>query len=593
MLSLKIKPIKVFSAILQSRVFKIIAVISLLILIVSVSLVGFYYLYYWGKILPNIKLAGVPVGGIIPEKAIIVLEKNISPPEFLVLSDGTQEFKIRTFDIGLKYDYTKTVSGAYELYRTGNLIYDLLGGINLHFREVNLGLRFEIDPEKLQEALSVIAGQVAQEPINPSITIVDNQIIIEEGSKGKDVDLQKLSLNIGQVLAFARSTTLKIPTTVIDTTWSDKDLGLIKLRAEKLIGKSLNITFEEKSFGYSDTDLVSFLEKNNGFNTPKVTQIIEKVENQINRDPENSVFVFREGKVEEFKASKDGIKVIRQDLENLIEEKIKFLEQNDQKSITATLPVSKFSPEVTTSEVNNLGIKELIGRGGSKFAGSISSRIHNIGLASSKFNGVLVEPSKEVSFNDILGDVSSYTGYKQAYVIRDGKTVLGDGGGVCQVSTTLFRAVLNAGLPVIERRSHSYRVGYYEQGSPPGLDATVFAPTTDFKFKNDTPGYILIQTLFDPKKYELVFEIYGTNDGRVASITKPVVSGVTPPPEDLYTDDPTLPTGVIKQIDYKAWGAKVTFNYKVERNNEVVFEKTFISSYRPWQAKFLKGTGTN
>jgi vancomycin resistance protein YoaR len=91
----------------------------------------------------------------------------------------------------------------------------------------------------------------------------------------------------------------------------------------------------------------------------------------------------------------------------------------------------------------------------------------------------------------------------------------------------------------------------------------------------------------------LEFDIYGTNDGRVATITKPVISAITPPPEDLYTDDPTLPLGKVKQIDYKASGAKVYFNYKVERDGIVIYEKNFYSNYQPWQAKYLRGTGTS
>jgi len=208
----------------------------------------------------------------------------------------------------------------------------------------------------------------------------------------------------------------------------------------------------------------------------------------------------------------------------------------------------------------------------------------------SKFKGILVPPNEEVSFNNILGDVSSLTGYKAAYVIKDGKTVLGDGGGVCQVSTTLFRALLDAGLPITERRAHAYRVGYYEQGFPPGLDATVYYPTTDLKFKNDTPAYILIQPTINLTDLSLVFEIYGTDDGRVATTTKPVITSQTAPPPDLYVDDPTLPLGTIKQIEHKAWGAKVIFDYKVTRGEETLIDQKFVSNYRAWQAVYLRGT---
>jgi len=133
-------------------------------------------------------------------------------------------------------------------------------------------------------------------------------------------------------------------------------------------------------------------------------------------------------------------------------------------------------------------------------------------------------------------------------------------------------------------------VGYYEQDSPPGLDATVYSPTTDLKFKNDTPGYILIQAHTDTQRSKLTLSLYGTSDGRTSSITKPIITEQTPPPDDIYQDDPSLPQGTTKQVDYKAWGAKVYFKYKVSRAGETIYEKTFHSTYRPWAAVFLVGT---
>ena len=114
----------------------------------------------------------------------------------------------------------------------------------------------------------------------------------------------------------------------------------------------------------------------------------------------------------------------------------------------------------------------------------------------------------------------------------------------------------------------------------------------DLKIKNDTPAYILIQTRVDTNLNSLTFELYGTSDERKAEISKPRVWSETPPPPDLYQDDPTLPAGQVKQVDWKAWGAKVSFDYKVTRNNETLIEKTFYSNFQPWQSVFLKGTKT-
>jgi len=268
----------------------------------------------------------------------------------------------------------------------------------------------------------------------------------------------------------------------------------------------------------------------------------------------------------------------------------KLLEASEEKIANINVSVEIAEPAIKTEDINNLGIKELLGIGTSTFKGSIPGRIHNIELAASRLNGVLIAPGETFSFNEALGDVSRYTGYQSAYVIKDGKTILGDGGGVCQVSTTFFRAALDSGLPIVERRAHSYRVYYYEQDSGPGLDATVYAPTTDLKIQNDTLGHILIQSSTDTKNLALRFEFYGTSDGRVATTTKPVILNSIAPPEDLYQDDPTLASGVVKQTEHKAWGAKVIFDYSVERNGENIYKKQFVSNYRPWQAIFLRGT---
>jgi vancomycin resistance protein YoaR len=190
-----------------------------------------------------------------------------------------------------------------------------------------------------------------------------------------------------------------------------------------------------------------------------------------------------------------------------------------------------------------------------------------------------------------VGDISAATGYQSAYIIKDGRTVLGDGGGVCQVSTTLFRAALAAGLPIIERHAHAYRVHYYEEGGfKPGLDATVYGPTYDLKFKNDTPTSILIQVKTDVANLSLTFDLYGTGDGRKAQISNQKLWDITPPPPDLYQDDPTLPKGTVKQVDFAAWGAKASFDYLVTRGTEVLESTTFVSNFRPWQAVYLKGT---
>ena len=314
---------------------------------------------------------------------------------------------------------------------------------------------------------------------------------------------------------------------------------------------------------------------------------------KVNKEPVDALFTFQNGKVIAFKPSEEGKMVDVDDIKkNLNYQFEKILSKQKTQTITIPINTKTLTPKITTDKANNLGIKELIGKGTSLFQRSIPQRIFNITLAAQRINGVLIAPNETFSFNKALGDVSAFTGYQQAYIIQNGKTILGDGGGVCQVSTTFFRALLDSGLPITQRHAHAYRVGYYEQDSLPGLDATIYVPSVDLQFKNDTNDYILVQTQLDQDLQQLSVFLYGKKDGRIVSMTVPVITNRAPPPPDLYQDDSTLPKGVIKQVDFKAEGSKVSFTREVTKNGKKTLDK-FISNYAPWQSVYLRGTKEN
>ncbi|MDO8497911.1 MAG: VanW family protein [bacterium] len=325
------------------------------------------------------------------------------------------------------------------------------------------------------------------------------------------------------------------------------------------------------------------------YDKTSLNDFISDTEDNYNKPAKNALFSFENSKVVSFREDKKGIKI---NSTKFMEDVDKTIMENNKKVAdrTVVLTHSLVDPEITLKNSNIYGIEELIGEGVSNFSHSIPERIHNITIAASKFNGVLIPKDKVFSFDDTIGDISSLSGYKPAYIIKNGRTVLGDGGGVCQVSTTLFRAALNTGIPIVERHAHAYRVLYYENDSKPGFDATIFTPTIDLKIKNDTRGHILIQTQIDAENNLLYFRFYGKKDGRRVELTTPVLYDQSPPPEPLYQDDPTMKKGVVKQIDYPAWGGKSKFSYKVIRGSETIFGEDFLSVYRPWQAVYLVGT---
>lgn len=322
----------------------------------------------------------------------------------------------------------------------------------------------------------------------------------------------------------------------------------------------------------------------------KLNKIIKQLQEQIDSPPIDGQFNFENGKVTAFKLSTNGKSVDVAALKEKIIEKMTATNYNLIQTVEVQVPVKIIKPKIATEDINKMGIKERIGQGTSLFYHSIPNRIYNLTLASSKLNGILIAPGEIFSTVKAVGDISAVTGYKQAYVISGGKTVLGDGGGVCQVSTTLFRAALNAGLPIVERNPHAYRVGYYEEDSAPGIDAAIYYPSVDLKFKNDTGNYILIQTYVDQENMQLIFDLYGTSDNRQTVVNRPVILSQSAAPEPLYQDDPTLPKGEIKQIDFAAGGANVYFTRTVTKDGKQIISDKFVSNYRPWQAIFLRGT---
>lgn len=384
---------------------------------------------------------------------------------------------------------------------------------------------------------------------------------------------------------------LKFDSLIATVSGSDIELGYdVDLSATQayLVGRSdkflsnLNVKFFQKQ-----VNLTPYFRWKGNVIDDLLTTLSEQIEIPV----QNALFRFANNKVTAFKPSSNGRALNKTEALERMNEAFLTVARTNQQRITVYLPVETIHPLITTDNTNTFGIKELIGRGYSEFTGSIAGRIHNVALAASRLNGVLIKPGETLSFNTAVGDISAATGYQSAYIIKEGRTVLGDGGGVCQVSSTLFRAALNAGLPVIERHAHAYRVHYYEEGGyKPGLDATVFSPSVDLKIINDTPAYILIQTKTDTRNLTLTFDLYGSRDGRVALISNHQVWGQSAPPPAVYQDDPTLPKGVEKQVDWEAWGAKASFKYTVTRGSQTLQDVIFYSNFQPWKSVFLRGT---
>ena len=255
----------------------------------------------------------------------------------------------------------------------------------------------------------------------------------------------------------------------------------------------------------------------------------------------------------------------------------------------STFPIEVMitSGSILGEDPERLGIKEIIGVGTSNFSGSPTNRRKNIRKGAEKVNGSLIAPGEEFSLLKTLGVIDGENGWLPELVIKGNETKPEFGGGLCQIGTTTFRAALNSGLDITMRQNHSYRVRYYE---PAGTDATIYDPMPDFRFINDTGHHILINTYI--KGDNLIFEVWGTKDGRTVDPIKSRVYNIVAAPPMKLIETLELPPGKKKCTETAHAGADAEFTYHIVNADGTIHDEVFKSHYRPWQAVCLIGVET-
>lgn len=251
----------------------------------------------------------------------------------------------------------------------------------------------------------------------------------------------------------------------------------------------------------------------------EVKQFLESISKDINQDPVNARFKIDPETKEVSVLKRSQEKIELKTSESFQKIKNTLIENFNTSYIP--LEIDKSPPEISSENPEQYEIKELIGVGESDFTGSSSTRIHNIKTGAKRFDGLVLKPEEELSFTTILGEVDETTGYKEELVIKKNKTVPEYGGGICQISTTMFRSALNSGMKITERHNHSYPVHYYD---PPGTDATIYVPRPDLKFKNNTGNYLLLQTEIDEDAKEFFIKFYSKEDLYEVEIEGPEVT---------------------------------------------------------------------
>lgn len=267
------------------------------------------------------------------------------------------------------------------------------------------------------------------------------------------------------------------------------------------------------------------------------------------------------------------------------------LQSGSEDPIAMSITITE--PSVTVPDsLRQRGITDLVGVGYSTYNSSPANRIANVNRGFEVFNGLFIEQGAEFSFTSSMGPIDAAHGWLPELVIKGDETIPEYGGGLCQVSSTMFRAALYSGLPITARKNHSYAVSYYAYPNGYGLDATVYDPNPDLKFLNNTPGDLLIQGYTDG--YDAYFVLYGTYDGRTVKMEGPYSYDYTSAagPQITYTDE--LEPGVRVLEEYAHTGFKVDWYRTVYYADGTVSERENIhSNYEARSAKYNEGTAVD
>ncbi|HRJ74968.1 MAG TPA: VanW family protein, partial [Anaerolineales bacterium] len=562
---------------------------------------------------PGISVAGVDISGLSPGDAAVKLSQTLSYPHTgkVLFRDGERVWVASPSELGMVFDPTASAMAAYNYGRKGGLFSALSGQISAGGLGVDVPPVVIFDQRVAYNYLQNISTQVNQSVIEASLRLEGTNVIAESGQYGRALNLDATLIYLGAQLQSFRDGEVQL--VIQETAPKLLDVSSQAEAARRILSAPLIVTVPNARAGdpgpwtfdvpvLANMLAVSVIENNGvaemqvGLDPASLRKSLTDLKNFVDQHPQNARFVFNDETriIEPIAPSAIG---------RVMDVEASIIAINDallRGEHTVNLSVAEEAPAVQDTAVGtDLGIVELVTEHTTYFYGSSASRIQNIEAAAKSFHGVLVAPGEIFSMGNYISDISLENGFAEALIIYGGRTIKGVGGGVCQVSTTLFRTVFFAGFPVIERNPHAYRVSYYEMTASgsvdtelAGLDAAVFFPLVDFKFQNDTPYWLLMETYVNPGARTITWKIYSTSTGRnVTWETSGPVNEISPP-EPIFEENPEFDANQIEQVDYAAEGADVHVVRTVWQNGQVYFTDEFRTHYQPWAAICQYGPGT-
>lgn len=408
----------------KSDVLTIFAILCFIFVLLSLIIFGaFSFINLTStKIAKGVYIKGIDVSGLTKEDATKKISSYVSSsiPEEIKLKHNDFETSLSTSQLAIYFNTEEAVNMAYNIGKTGNIFQKNIEILETLFSKVNIDPGFSIDEEQLKKDLQDISTKLPDKVIESSCYIDDNRLIITKGQAGKSIKVKDSSNYITKEI-----NNLNVQNNTLELITEDAYPNEINLDA---------------------------------------------IYNEVHKDPVNAYYSQNPYVVHPSENGMD-FAISLDDAKNLLqEEKDEYI-----------IPLKVLYPSVTTNMIGTEAFPDLLSEFSTKYAASNKNRTTNLILASKKINGTVLMPGETFSYNKVVGARTIAAGYKEAPIYVSGRVEDGIGGGICQITTTLYNAVLYANLDIVERSNHQFVPSY----AGPSRDATVVYGAIDFKFKNN------------------------------------------------------------------------------------------------------------
>ncbi len=561
---------------------------------------------YAGRIYPNISVHGFDLGFHDIPSAHDAVDQHyasyLQQPVALVY--GSQVWLPSAADLGMRLEVDTALHEAVSMGRTNDKVDSARTIAAIWTQGIDLPLRVSVDQQQMQHYLLSIAREVETPPRDAQVSLNGAQIVVMPEQWGQQVLIDETMHDITAALQGLQPQQITLRTREIVPTVRDSDIAATVDQLEMMLAGPIVFTSTDPPcvpgcrWEWTPRQVADWLHlkptttpEGRPLLTVQVDQTalqhaLVPVARTLQRDGQLPRVSWNNGDLKIIQAGTPGVGL---DVSSALTHFNTALQGGPR---SFELALAETPPPVIDSDLSQLGITEVVGVGHSSFRNSEGYRITNIRAGARRMSGILIPPGGTFSFNEHLGPVDARNGFVQGYAIVENRTQKEWGGGLCQVSTTMFRAAFWAGLDITERHEHTFRISWYEElGEPPGLDATIFTGVTDMQFVNDTGSWLLTEAYVDLQRQQLTIMLYGQPSQREVLMSHNILSRTPPPARPLYINDPSLPSGTVRQTDWARGGMHVQVYRTVQSNGQIIHQDTFDTVFEPWPNIYLRGTG--